>query len=354
MRHHPGQPGAHVTGALELHDAAVVVDCHNDLIETLTHPELGDRGTLRGRWIPDLRQGGIDVQVVPVYAEGKAEGTLRLTLDSIAALYRELESNAEDVELCLDGADVRRAVGAGRIGFVLALEGGSAIGSNPELVLLLHKLGVRMISFAHFGRTYLADGSGEDATMGRLTRAGVATFKEMERLGLLFDVSHLAIAGVDHVLELATRPVVASHSMARAINDHHRNLSDAHIRAIGQGGGVVCANAVPGFIDPGNPNVERMVDHIEHIADVAGAEHVGIGTDFCVELFEELYSPHQKLVLEGIDARQKLEGLWKAPQMPLLTEVMLRRGMTEAQVRAILGGNLLRLFDAELGRPADS
>src|SRR5581483_729208 len=105
----------------DLHQDAVVVDCHNDLVMTLTHPQLGDGATLAKRWIPELRQGGIDVQVVPVYAEAKDELVLRTTLNYIAALYRELELNSDSVELCLDGAAVRQATAAGKIAFVLAL-----------------------------------------------------------------------------------------------------------------------------------------------------------------------------------------------------------------------------------------
>jgi membrane dipeptidase len=245
-------------------------------------------------------------------------------------------------------------VAAGRIAMVLALEGASALGNNPELVSVFHRLGVRMISFAHFGRTMLADGSGEDATGSRLTRAGVKVLAEMERLGVMMDVTHLGIAGVEHVLELAARPIVASHSVSRQVWDHHRNLSDEQLRGIAQTGGVICANAVPGFIDPNRPTIDRMVDHVEQMVEVAGAEHVGVGADFCVELFEDLYSDKLDLHVEGIDGRQKLDGLWAARQLPALTEVMVRRGFTDGQVKGILGENLLRLFDAELGVAGDT
>ncbi|MDQ6748955.1 MAG: dipeptidase [Candidatus Dormibacteraeota bacterium] len=333
----------------QLHLDAVVVDCHSDLGMTFTHPQLGERGTLRGRWIPELREGGVDAQVLAVYTEDLGDGALRGALAMIAAIHREIQLNPDDVELCLTGAAVADAVRAGRIAMVLALEGASALGTNPELVAVFHRLGVRMISLAHFGRAPLADGSGEDSARSRLTRAGVATLAEMERLGVMMDVTHLGVAGVDHVLELATRPVVASHSVARKLRDHHRNLTDEQIRGIAGTGGVVCANAVPGFIDPQRPNVDRMVDHIEHMVEVAGPGHVGIGADFCVELFEDLYSDRLDLHVEGIDGRQKLDGMWAPRQMPLLTEVLLRRGFTESQVRAVLGENLLRLFQAELG-----
>jgi len=334
-----------------LHRDAIVVDCHNDLVMTLTHPELIDGATLSKRWIPELREGGVNVQVVPVCGEGHDEGALRLSLEYIAALYREL-ARTPDAELCLDAESVRRVAGEGRIAMILALEGASCLGSNPEMVRVFERLGVRMISFTHFGRSPLADGSGEDATGSRLSRAGVAVLNEMEELGIIMDVSHLGIGGVEHVLELATRPVIASHSVSRQVWDHHRNLSDDQLRGLAATGGVICANAIPGYIDPQHPTLDRLVDHVEHIVEVAGVEHVGIGTDFCVEIFEDTYPTHAVLYAEGIDGRHKIEGFWAARQMPALTDALVRRGFTDGQVRGILGENLLRVFDAELGIPA--
>ena len=120
--------------------------------------------------------------------------------------------------------------------------------ASVELLSTLHRLGVRVASIAHWGRTPLADGSGEDATGSRLTAAGVAALREMERLGIVFDISHLGASGVAHVLELATRPVIATHSSARALRDHHRNLTDEQLRGVAATGGVVCVNFFAGFL----------------------------------------------------------------------------------------------------------
>jgi membrane dipeptidase len=128
-----------------------------------------------------------------------------------------------------------------------------------------------MVSFTHFGRTGLADGSAEDAAGSRLTAAGVDAVHLLEELAVLIDVSHLSAAGTDHVLELATRPVVASHSSAHALCAHHRNLTDERLKGIAATGGVVGVNFFFGFIDPDNPSVERLVDHVEHVAGVASA-----------------------------------------------------------------------------------
>lgn len=338
-----------------LHQDAIVLDCHNDLIMPCLHLDtLGERATFKHRWIPELRAGGVNVQVVPIFAESiHPESALREALQYIAAFYREVEANPYDVAHCLDGLEIRGALDSGRIAMVLALEGASCLGNEPSLVRVFHRLGVRMISFTHMGRSWLADGSGENDTGGRLTRTGRAALAEMERLGILMDVSHLGLAGTEQVLQLATRPLIASHSSARAICDHHRNLYDEQMRAIAATGGVIGVNLVAGFIDPDNPTVDRAVDHIEHMVGVAGWDHIGLGPDFIVEIFDDFYPKDMNLVIEGLDARAAIPDLYGARHLPNLTEVMVRRGFTEEQVRGILGLNFLRVFDEVIGVPHD-
>ncbi len=337
-----------------LHRDAVVVDCHNDLILLVARKRaLGETGYFADRVLSDLRAGGVDVQVVPVYMEGEyaAEGALRRTLLLIELLHREIEANAQNAALCLTGAEIDAAVAAGKIAMVLALEGCEAVGRQVELFGTLFRLGVRMASFTHFGRTLLADGSGEDGTGGRLTEAGVAAVREMERLGLLVDVSHLSAAGVAHVLELATRPVIASHSSARALCDHHRNLTDPQLQAIAATGGVIGVNFFPAFVDAAAPTVDRVVDHIEHIASVAGIDHVGIGPDFIKEYYDELY-PGRAFVVQGLNGKAEIPGLTGPRDLAALTEPLRRRRMPDADVRKVLGENFLRVFRQALGIPA--
>ncbi len=171
-----------------------------------------------------MRAGGVNVQVVPVFAESThPESSLREALQYVSAFYRVAEANPDSVAHCLDATAIRAALAGGKIVMLLALEGASCLGNEPSLVQVFHRLGVRMISFTHKGRSWLADGSGENDTGGRLIRAGRAALAETERLGILMDVSHLGIAGTDHDLELVTRPVVASHSSARAIGDSRKS-----------------------------------------------------------------------------------------------------------------------------------
>ena len=341
-----------------LHRDAVVVDTHNDLLMLVSRRPAARQATyFRERWLPQLRAGGVDVQVLPVFIDDdfRPEGALRQTLRMLEAGHRIAEEVGDEVQLCGSGADIDEALAAGRIALVLALEGCEAVGTDVEILGTLARLGVRMASFTHFGRTALADGSAEDPAGSRLTRAGVEAVARCEELGVLLDVSHLSAAGTDHVLELATRPVVASHSSAHALQAHHRNLTDERLKGIAATGGVVGVNFFYGFIDPVDPSVRRLVDHIEHVAEVAGIEHVGLGPDFVKEVFEQLTPPADGSVdFEGLDGRRTIPGLDGPAGLPLVTEEMVRRGWSEVDVRRALGENWLRVFRAEMGQPATS
>jgi membrane dipeptidase len=339
-----------------LHHDAVVVDTHDDLLMlTARRPKAEQAEYFRTDWLPQLRTGGVDVQVLPVFVddEYRPEGALRQTLKMLESGWTVAEGNPDDVTVCLTGADVDAAVASGRIALVLALEGCEAVGRDVELLATLHRVGVRIASLTHFGRTLLADGSGEDAAGSRLTRAGVEAVAVMEELGMLLDVSHLGAVGVDHVLEIARRPVIATHSSAHELRGHHRNLTDERLKGISTGGGVVGVNFFAGFLsdDPGEFTVARVVYHIEHVAAIAGLGAVGLGPDFLDQVFSELYPGVDSLVVEGVDAKRYVPGLEGPAGLPLVTEELVRRGWSEADVRAVLGENDLRLFRAELGIP---
>ena len=258
------------------------------------------------------------MQVLPVFIDDayRPEGALRQTLRMIEAAHRIAEANADEVASAwTEPTSTQRSAPDTSPS---CWRWRAAPPSTPTWSCwqTMHRLGVRVASLTHFGRTALADGSGEDATGGRLTRAGVAAVAEMERLGILFDVSHLGAAGVDHVLELATRPVIATHSSARALRDHHRNLTDAQLKAIAAGGGVVCVNFFAGFLDATEHTVDRLVDHIEHVASAAGIEHVGIGPDFLKEIEDEVWPAwRDDYIIEGIDVRSCVPGLEGPPRV---------------------------------------
>jgi membrane dipeptidase len=338
----------------KLHDDAVVVDCHNDLILMLARKRaLGIAGHFADYWLPELRAGGVDVQVVPIYIddEYRPEGALRRTLQLIELAHRTVDAHPEEVALCLTGSQIDAAVTSGRIAFVLALEGMEAIGTNVEFVETFYRLGVRMMAYTHFGRTAMADGTAEDEAGSRLTRAGAEALGEMERLGIVCDVSHLGIRGVEHVLELSTRPVIASHSSARALADHHRNLYDDAIKAIASTGGVIGINVFPWFIDLTAPTLDRVVDHIAYVRDLVGIDHVGIGPDFIREYWQEFYGNYESFELEGLELNSAIEGLGYSRDLPNLTAAMIDRGFSDTDVRKVLGANFLRVFREVMGIP---
>ena len=342
--------------ALALHHDAVVVDTHDDLLMlTSRRPKQEQADYFRTDWLPQLRAGGVDVQVLPVFIDDdfRPEGALRQTLKMLESGWTIAEGNPDEVAICLDGEDIDAALDSGRVALVLALEGCEAIGRDVELLTTLFRVGVRVASLTHFGRTLLADGSGEDPAGSRLTRAGVEAVGAMEELGLLVDVSHLGAVGVDHVLEVARRPVIATHSSAYELRGHHRNLTDERLKGIGSGAGVVNVNFFAGFLaeQPDGHTVERLGDHREHVAGIAGTSAVGLGPDFLDQVFTELYPTVTSMLVEGVDAKRYVPGLEGPSGLPLVTEELVRRGWSEQDIRAVLGGNDLRLFRAELGVP---
>jgi membrane dipeptidase len=343
-----------VTEVEQLHREAIVADTHNDLLMLTTQrPRASQSAYFRDKWLPQLRAGGVDIQVLPVYIddEYRPEGALRRTLNMLASAWRIAADNADAVQICLSGDDVRATLASNRIAIILALEGCEAVGSDVGLFEPLHRLGVRMASFTHWGRTQLGDGSGVQDTGGRLPGAGIDAVQACEELGIMLDVSHLGAVCTDHLLELATRPVIASHSSSFALRPHHRNLTDERLRGLASSGGVIGVNFLAGFVDPTNRTVARVVDHIEHVVATVGIDHVGLGPDFIAEVWQEKMPTATEYLVDDFDALQYVEGLEGPVGLPLVTAEMLQRGWADSDIKRALGGNFHDLFLAELGRP---
>jgi membrane dipeptidase len=338
-----------------LHHDAVVVDTHNDLILLVDHFDRRQQPQhFAEYWLPELRAGGVDVQVLPICLEERfqSEGGLRRTLLLVERIHELAADHADDVALCLTGADVDAATNAGKIALIIALEGAHGIGQDPQLVRTMARVGVRVISLAHFGRTFLADGSGlDDTACGGLTPQGIEAFEEMERLGVVFDISHLGLTGVDQVLDLATRPFLATHSACLRLTHVHRNLGDEQIKRIAALGGVVCvAAAIPHFIDPAAPTADRVVDHIEHLVATAGIDHVGIGPDFIDDYYQHVNGGWP--TIPGMAEKVQPADVSRPSDLPKLTAAMLERGFTDTDITKILGGNALRVLRGVMGVPA--
>ena len=330
--------------------AAYVTDAHNDLLMLVQHFG-GDRDYFSRNWLPQLRAGEVATQVLPVYVDEQwlPELALRQTLRLIETALTTVDS-CPDLMLCLQPGDATKALADGRIGIILALEGCPAVGPDPDLLRTFFRLGVRVASLTHFGRNSLADGSAEDGTGGRLTRAGVSAVRLMQDIGMLVDVSHLSLAGTRHVLEITQAPVLATHSSCRALREHHRNLPDAELRAIAATGGVIGINFFPLFVSAGQAAIGDVIDHIEHAVTVAGVDHVGLGPDFTREIAEVLYGGAH--VIEGCDMAAVVPGLAGPADLPAVATELANRGFRPADIAAVMGGNLRRLFNESLGSRA--
>ncbi|RLI19338.1 membrane dipeptidase [Candidatus Bathyarchaeota archaeon] len=317
----------------------MVVDTHCDTLLRILPPpgsgrkpiKLGERSDEGHIDLPRLRDGGVDCQVFAIYTGWRPNppDALLRALQLIIAFERECDEN-EDLVKAESYGDIMRAVEGGRIAGLLSLEGAEPLMGDPEMIRVFHRLGVRMISLTWNWRNPFADGVAASRAESRLTDLGLEAIGEMERLGIILDVSHLSDSCFWDVAEVAGRPFIASHSNCRALCNHPRNLTDDMIRAIADHGGVVGINFAPDFIHKEKATLSRVVDHIDHVVEVAGIDHVGLGSDF-----------------DGI--RSTPEGLEDVSRLPGITEELLRRGYSEGEIRKILGGNHLRVFREVIG-----
>ncbi len=362
--------------AKQIHAGAILVDGHNDLpwqIRTLgssTFEKL-DISQPQPKLHTDLarlRQGGVKAQFWSVYVpastrqDGKALAT---TLEQIAIVKAMIERYPDVFELALTVDDVERIVGQGKIASMIGVEGGHSIEDSLSVLRQLYELGARYMTLTHSDTLDWADSATDEERHGGLTPFGEEVVREMNRLGMLVDISHVSVPTMKHALRISRAPVIFSHSSARAIADHPRNVPDDVLRLTAENGGVVMVNFYSGFVVPeaakvgrqavalraelrekyGNDSeniraelkrfytehptprgsVHTVLDHIDHIAQVAGVDHVGLGSDF-----------------DGIDtAPVQLDDVSTYPN---ITQGLLDRGYSEADIQKILGGNLLRVM----------
>jgi len=324
--------------ALRLHGEALVVDTHCDTVQSF-FPErkpstpyregagLGNRSNKGHVDIPRLVDGGVDCQVFAVYAayEPNPPRPLRSVLKQIDVLQSEFEKNRDRIMLTRGYEEILEAGKHGKVAALLSLEGGEAIEGDLGVLRMLYRLGVRMMSLTWNYRNELADGVGEDRAKAGLTNLGVNVVKEMERLGMVVDVSHLSDSSFWDLVKSVSGPVIASHSNSRVLCNHPRNLTDEQIEAVAKTGGVVGVNFSPSFISRDEPTVDKVVDHIDHIVELVGVEHAGLGSDF-----------------DGISSTPK--GLEDVTCMPNITKTLVSRGYTDTDIRKVLGENHLRVF----------
>lgn len=359
--------------ARRIHRDAIVVDGHNDLPWRIRQQEALDverMGIGTGRPdghtdIPRLREGGVDVQFWAAYVEADyiGDGATAVALEQIDLIKRLAAAYPADFEMAYSTGEIERIVGEGKIASLIGIEGGHAISNSLPVLRELYGAGARYMTLTHSKTLAWADAAGDTAAHGGLTGFGREVVAEMNRLGMLVDLSHVTAEAMRDALGTAQAPVIYSHSSARAIADHPRNVPDDVLRLVAENGGVVMVNFFSGFIVPESArrigdifqveerlreehtddaafreaftawmfeniepgDVELVADHIEHIIRVAGIDHVGLGSDF-----------------DGISVVPR--GLEDVSKFPEITAVLLERGYSEAELRKILGGNLLRVF----------
>ncbi len=253
-------------------------------------------------------------------------GALRRALDIIDKLYREIEINKNDIMLCRDYNDIANAIKSRKVAAVLTIEGGEALEGSLAVLRILYQLGVRAITLTWNYRNQIADGVADSVTKGGLTPFGREVVAEMNRLGMLVDVSHLSESGFWDVISLSSSPIIASHSNAKKICSHSRNLTDEQLVALKKNGGVTGINLCPYFIvNEGKAEIKHVISHIEHIVGLTGEDTLGLGTDF-----------------DGID--ETPVGLEGVQSFSDLINELLKLNYSEALVNKIAGENFLRVL----------
>jgi membrane dipeptidase len=365
--------------ARAIHREALVIDGHNDLPWQfrekndlsfqkldLTKPQKGMHTD-----IPRLRQGGVGAQFWSAFvpAETRKKGTaVKETLVQIDAIHRMVAAHPDVFEMASTADDVVRIHKAGKIASLIGVEGGHSIDNSLAVLRLYYTLGVRYMTLTHSETLDWADSATDEPKSHGLSPFGEEVVREMNRLGMLVDISHVSADTMRHALRVSKAPVIASHSSAFALAEHPRNVPDDVLKLVAKNGGVVMVNFYPGFITPEGaarykdifkvqrdlrekyPNdtefrtalrqwykdhpiprgsIHQVVDHIEHIIKVAGIDHVGLGSDF-----------------DGIEMTPV--GLEDVSCYPLITQELLNRGYKKEDILKVLGGNALRaLGEAE-------
>jgi membrane dipeptidase len=359
--------------AARIHSDLPVVDGHNDFaweLRTRGEDPLHDanpRGALPAYHtdIPRLIAGGVGAQFWSVYVPVWSEHPLRDTIEQVDMVRRMVAANPDRLALATTAAEVRRIRAGGRIACLMGAEGGHSIEESLGALRMLFELGVRYMTLTHSDTIPWADSATDESRHGGLTDFGREVVGEMNRIGMVVDISHVSPQTMHAALDTTRAPLMASHSSAFELAPHPRNVPDDVIARVGENGGVIMVNFYPPFLLPDlamrsiemfaerkalmaeygdeaavdaelrrrwgveneRGDVAVVVDHIEHIAGIAGVDHVGLGSDF-----------------DGVDMLP--DGLEDVSCYPNITAELLRRGWKEPEIRQVLGENALRVLRA--------
>lgn len=333
------------TAVDEIHNEAVIVEGHRDCYEQIHRINEGDENPIRDRMVPRLRAGGVDLLFYAIGGDTIAHSNgrdkrLLATLENISAFRQALEDPGTGAAT-VDTVDDLPSASGSTVHYLLHLEGGGPLEGSLAALEAFRLLGVRSIQPTWNVRNELGDGVQERGTGGGLTRFGVEAVQEMERLGILVDLAHISEPGFWHTMRVTSRPLVVTHANARAVLDHPRNVTDDQIRAVAERGGVVGVHTLPTYVDESQPNAKRVVDHVEHMIEIAGIEHVGVGADF---VKSDGPRSGREALFHNVHKVPHLVDLSEVDELPNLTRELLRRGLSRTDVAAVLGGNFLRVL----------
>jgi membrane dipeptidase len=363
--------------ARHLHFSSIVIDTHADTTQRFIDGDfdLAPRNEKGSVDIPRMKEGGLDAIFFAVWMPSKVRGSIAVqkALTQIEAVHAQVQKHSHDLVFATTADEIRAARAQNKIAILLGIEGGHMINSDLAVLHQYAQQGVRYMTLTHSGNTEWADSSTDKPASNGLSPFGKQVIAEMNRLGMIVDVSHVSDKTFHDVLATSKAPVFASHSNCRALCDHPRNMSDAMIRELAAKGGLIQINFHVGFLSQEFRNAERadpkinqaigleirkrcgekegcqliegdritreyveagklprvdwtkIIDHIDHAVKIAGIDHVGIGSDF--------------------DGANMPFGMEDASMLPKITNALLQKGYTEGDVKKILGENTLRLLN---------
>jgi membrane dipeptidase len=330
----------------------VIVDTHNDLLTELAFRNRRDAPFAR-YWHGQLRDGGVGLQVCPVYVSPDRipDSALHVALRQVAACYRAVRESAGSVVLVRSRADLDGLDPDRRLGLMLSMEGADPVGRDLDLFRIFFELGVRIVALTWNDRNAFADGTGEPGNAG-LSKLGRQAVNELIQLGVIVDLAHASEQTFFDVMELVPDDigVIVSHAGCRAVLDTRRNLSDVQLRLLAERGGVLGMMAHPISVDPAEPTMSRYLDHFDHAVQVMGPDHVGIGADFIrqVALSGAVPDPGDALLAPGMALEDAISGFAGPADFPALVEGLRERGYAADVLDAIMSENFLRVFRASL------
>jgi membrane dipeptidase len=326
-----------------------VVDLHGDILFDVTPRRVfkGEHHTLERYHLEPLRQGGVKIQVLPIYFDSinLPEAALRQTLLIVNALLEEMDESGNHFALIKTKADLATVMSSDKIGVILAMEGAEGLGRDVGLIRLFHELGLRMLGLTWNRANALAEGSGENTGAG-LTILGRQLVAGLAGYPVILDVSHLNEAGFWSALEHCQGPVLASHSNSAAICPHHRNLTDAQIKALAERGGLIGLNFYPEFVTPGGDFTAGLLKHVDHIANLVGLEHIALGPDYTNYLPNMQLSAQEMATLNVNPST--ISNLPDVTMLPDFYQALLAHGYTVNEAASIMGDNARRFLAGAL------